>query len=424
MQYAEVIVDIAAEKLDRTFSYRVPEALSGILQPGSVVRVPFGGRSVRGYVVALGATPSCDPARLKEIGELLADGETQESRLVALAAWMSAYYGSTMIRALKTVFPVRRKMAKKTESFVSLARPEEAEALLAELSRKHQNARARAVEALLAGGMPEGQLLKKARIPAKTVRELAELGILTVRTSEILRRATAEAPQLPPAELTDGQNRALQEILSEWEDRDRPVLLRGVTGSGKTLLYLELVSRVLEEGRQAIVLIPEIALTWQTVVRFVQRFGDRVSFLHSRLSEGERFDQMRAARDGRVSVMVGPRSALFTPFPDPGIIVIDEEHEDSYHSELSPCYHARETAIKRAELEGAHVVLGSATPSVCSAYRAEKGEFRSVLLADRFGGSGLPKTETVDMRAELAAGRTFSTGGDTREASPAAPAGP
>lgn len=406
MQYAEVIVDIAAEKLDRTFSYRVPEALSGRLQPGSVVRVPFGGRSVRGYVVALGSAPSCDPEKLKDIGELVADDETQESRLVALAAWMSSRYGSTMIRALKTVFPVRRKMAKKTESFVSLTRPEEAEALLAGLSRKHQSARARAVEALLSGGMPEGQLIKKARITAKTVRELADLEILTVRTSEILRRATAEAPQLPPAELTGEQRRALLHICSEWEGQDRPVLLRGVTGSGKTLIYLELVSRVLEEGRQAIVLIPEIALTWQTVVRFVQRFGDRVSFLHSRLSEGERFDQMRAARSGRISVMVGPRSALFTPFPALGIIVIDEEHEDSYHSELSPCYHARETAIKRAELEGAHVVLGSATPSVYSAYRAEKGEFCSVLLPGRFGGSGLPETEIIDMREELAAGRS------------------
>ena len=167
---------------------------------------------------------------------------------------------------------------------------------------------------------------------------------------------------------------------------------------------MELITHVLEQGQQVIVLIPEIALTYQNVSRFYRRFGDCVSLINSRLSKGERFDQFERAKKGEVSIVIGPRSALFTPFPNLGLILIDEEHEDSYKSEKTPCYHARETAIRRGEMEGAHVVLGSASPSVESYYKGKTGEYKLLYLEERYGGSRLPQVFVVDLKEELKTG--------------------
>ena len=178
-------------------------------------------------------------------------------------------------------------------------------------------------------------------------------------------------------------------------------LIKGVTGSGKTEVYMELISHVLDQGRQVIVLIPEIALTYQTVMRFYRKFGDRVSIMNSRLSAGERYDQMMRAKRGEIDVMIGPRSALFTPFPNLGLVVIDEEHEPTYKSEQIPRYHARETAIQRAKEEDASVVLGSATPSMEAMYRARKGEYVLYEMRHRSRMQQMAKVYTVDMREEL-----------------------
>ena len=173
------------------------------------------------------------------------------------------------------------------------------------------------------------------------------------------------------------QQDVVGEILNEWEkENPRPCLIKGVTGSGKTQVYMELIDTVLKRGKQVIVLIPEIALTYQNVSRFYSRFGSCVSVINSRLSAGERFDQFERAKKGEISIVIGPRSALFTPFPNLGLILIDEEHEDSYKSEKTPCYHARETAIQRGKIEDAWVVMGSASPSVESYYRGKTGEYQ------------------------------------------------
>ena len=174
-----------------------------------------------------------------------------------------------------------------------------------------------------------------------------------------------------------------------------------MTGSGKTEVYMEMIRTVVEQGRQAIVLIPEIALTYQTVMRFYRRFGDRVAIMNSRLSAGERYDQMMRARAGQVDVMIGPRSALFTPFPNLGLIVIDEEHEPTYKSEQTPRYHARETAVRRAQSEDAGVVLGSATPSMEAMYRARRGEYVLFEMKNRSRMQQMARVYTVDMREEL-----------------------
>ena len=233
------------------------------------------------------------------------------------------------------------------------------------------------------------------------------------------RNAVADAENIPhvaPAVLSISQQMAVNQILSEWEHPDpRPVLLHGVTGSGKTEVYMELIDKVIKEGGQAIVLIPEIALTYQTVRRFYGRFGDKVSVINSRLSLGERYDQFKRAKQGELQVMVGPRSALFTPFGKLRLIIIDEEHESSYKSENSPRYHARETAIHRAKLEGARVILGSATPSMEAYYRAKEGEYVLVKLEARFEERPLPRVSIIDMREQLKKGNRLALSLELRE---------
>ena len=214
-----------------------------------------------------------------------------------------------------------------------------------------------------------------------------------------------EAEALPDIELNDIQRQIVSEFGEEFERGiHRTYLLHGVTGSGKTEVYIHCIRRVIEQGKQAIVLIPEIALTYQTIKHFTRYFGDRVTVVNSRLSSGEKYDQFERARKGDVDVVIGPRSALFTPFERLGLIIIDEEHEGSYKSDNPPKYHARETAIKRAELEGASVILGSATPSVESYKSALEGRFKLWYMGERVSDRAMAETSIVDLREELRCG--------------------
>ena len=205
--------------------------------------------------------------------------------------------------------------------------------------------------------------------------------------------------------LSEEQQTIVTEVLKDFDaGRRQTYLIHGITGSGKTEVYMRLIGEMIARGRQAIVLIPEIALTYQTLLRFYQRFGDRVSVMNSTLSPGEKYDQCERAKAGEIDVIIGPRSALFTPFPNLGLIVMDEEQENSYKSESTPKYHARETALEVAELYGASVVLGSATPSLEAYYRAGRGEYRLFQLTKRLTGGELPTVYTVDLRQELQEG--------------------
>ena len=236
---------------------------------------------------------------------------------------------------------------------------------------------------------------------------MTEQGIISIEYEELLRNSldTEKLRLEEELPLTPEQETAVREILREWEkETPRPVLIEGVTGSGKTQVYMKLIETVLDQGQQAIILIPEIALTYQTVRRFYARFGEKVSVINSRQSQGERYDQFKRARRGEVQVMVGPRSALFTPFANLGLIVIDEEHESSYKSENSPRYHARETAVERARLEHARVVLGSATPSLEAYHKAMEGTYGLVKLQSRYQDRPMPLVSVVDLREELKAG--------------------
>lgn len=405
--YADIIIDITHEKLDKVFQYRIPSELEGILEVGTEVIVPFGrgNKETGGYVIGFSETADYDEDKIKFILRRAEDKRAIESKLVALAAWMKESYGGTMIQALRTVLPIKKQeKIKKKRTIRLLLSEEEGRERLDIFLHKNQKARARVLAGLLDQPCQDYELLtKKLHVTLSVLRAMEEQGILLIESQDALRnpvcyRRTEEKETI----LTKEQEQAVSVFAQDYENGYRNTyLVYGVTGSGKTEVYMQMIRHVVESGKQAIVLIPEIALTYQTVLRFYNRFGNRVSILNSRLSQGERSDQMERVKRGEVDVMIGPRSALFTPFENLGLIVIDEEHETTYKSEQVPRYHARETAIRRAKLEGASVVLGSATPSLEAFYRCRLGEYTLLELKNRATAQSLPEVYTVDMREEL-----------------------
>ena len=408
--YADIIVDISQEKLDKTFQYEIPEQLAERAGIGTKVRISFGNgsRELTGYIIGISEEAKIDPQRIKPIKALEEQGIPIESHLIQLAAWIARNYGSTMNQALKTVLPVKEKAAEKEKRQICLKLSrEEAAQLAEEYERKHYTAKLRLLEALLEEEtLDYTKTVKEQKISAALLRGMEEKGILTVRRQRCYRNPFEGLQvQRTVFQLSPAQRAVTEEIFREWQqEHPRPCLIRGVTGSGKTQVYMELIDQVLKQGRQVIVLIPEIALTYQNVSRFYSRFGDCVSLINSRLSQGERYDQFERAKKGEVSIVIGPRSALFTPFPNLGLILIDEEHEDSYKSEKTPCYHARETALERARMEDAFVVMGSASPSVESYYKGKNGTYKLLQLESRYEERALPAVSIVDLREEMKTG--------------------
>ncbi len=408
--YAKVIVDITHEKLDRVFEYRIPAELEGVLRVGMEVVVPFGkgNREMSGYVIGISEACEFEAEKVKSILHLAKNRMAIEGKLVALAGWMKEHYGGTMIQSLKTVLPIKKEEQQKVKRYVRLRLSrEEGKEKLEMYLQKNQKARGRVLAALLDNEVLEYEfLIKKLNVSRDVIRALEEQGVAEIQSEHVFRNPVKNREQnRKPVEYTTEQQEAIDRFREDYLKGGRKTyLLYGVTGSGKTEVYMEMIARVIRDGKQAIVLIPEIALTYQTVMRFYNRFGDRISILNSRMSNGERYDQMMRAKDGAIDVMIGPRSALFTPFPNLGLIVIDEEHEPTYKSEQVPRYHARETAIQRAKLEHASVVLGSATPSLEAYYGVQQGEYELLALKERSRKQSLPTVYTVDLREELKAG--------------------
>ena len=420
--YARVIVDITHEKLDKVFEYHIPSELEGVLKVGMEVVAPFGNgnRELKGYVVDICETCEFDPAKVKDILRLAPKRNAIEGKMIALAAWIKENYGGTMIQALKTVLPVKKETTVQLKRYVRLLlSQEEAKAKLQEyLGDLRMKSRARVMAALLENEVLEQDfLIKKLNVSKSVIETLEKQAIVRIESEQVFRNPIKEYEQSwQPVAYTEEQQNAIDKFRQDYLCGDhRTYLLYGVTGSGKTEVYMEMIARVIRDGKQAIVLIPEIALTYQTVMRFYRRFGNRISILNSRMTDAERYDQMMRAKEGAIDIMIGPRSALFTPFPNLGLIVIDEEHEHTYKSEQIPRYHAREVAIKRAELEGASVVLGSATPSLESFYRAQNGIYEMLTLKERSKKQSLPEVYTVDMREELKAGNRSIISGKLEE---------
>ena len=419
--YANVIIDISHEKVDRPFQYRIPDSLKEKLAVGMCVQIPFGtgNRKRKGYVIEITGKNEYPEEKIKEIDGIITDNLPAEADAIRLAAWMRQTYGSTMIAALKTVLPVKRavKAVEKKKLRRSLS-AEELTALLGECMRKHQNAKVRVLQELLTEEeLPYELVTGKLHVSAATLNSLVNQGAITIESESSYRNPVSlnVTAQSGP-ELSEEQCYIKEQILSDYDKNIRNTyLIHGITGSGKTLVYLALIEEMIKRGKQCIVLIPEIALTYQTLLRFYKRFGDRVSVMNSSLSQGERFDQCERARKGEIDVMIGPRSALFVPFPNLGMIVIDEEHEGSYISENAPRYHARETAEYLASLKKASLVLGSATPSLEAYYKAKKGEYRLFTMKNRKNGGELANVRIVDLRQELRKGNRSIFSSDLQE---------
>ena len=414
--YAQIIIDISHGRLDRPFTYRIPEALQNDLCLGSLVVVPFGKGDTKrkGYVIGFSNTCEYPDGKLKEI-EAIASGGTDVTgdNAVRLALWMKQRYGSTMAVALRTVL-TSRKQAKPCEhrSIHLLLSKDDAEKKCHEFAMKHQVARERLLRELMeAPDQPYSLIIQKLHVTAPVIAALKKQGILEVRTETFLRNPVSIEKCEEAGIRLSPEQRAISEgvlqdfeALQEGKDIPRVSLIHGITGSGKTEVYIAIIEEIVKRGRQAIMLIPEISLTYQTLMRFYRHFGDRVSVMNSTLSESEKSDQFERARRGEIDVIIGPRSALFTPFPRIGAIIMDEEHESSYKNESMPKYHTREVAEKIASMQNGVVVLGSATPSLESYYQAKEGKYRLYELSRRLTGGTLPSVEITDLREELRAG--------------------
>jgi primosomal protein N' (replication factor Y) len=410
-RYARIIIDISHEKVDRTFDYRIPVSLLDEVAVGSLVLIPFGkGNSMRkGYVVGIAAHADYDPDKIKDIAGIVTDGVSAESLLISLAWWLKERYGSTMNQALKTVLPVKQKVKPKEKKVLkSLLDHSQLINALEEAEKKKYKARVRLFQALMENPViPYEIAVNQMNLSAATLKPVIEKGYVSLDCEEVYRNPVkTEAKERNNVVLNREQQAIVDSFCLDYSQSIRNTyLIHGITGSGKTEVYMELIQRVIEDGKQVIVLIPEIALTYQTVLRFYGRFGNRVSIINSRLSAGERYDQFERARNGDIDIMIGPRSALFTPFSRLGLILIDEEHEGAYKSEVSPRYHAREVAEKRASMQGASLVLGSATPSLEAYTKALLGEYRLFRLTERAKkNSRLAAVSVVDLRQELKEG--------------------
>ncbi len=478
--FAEVIVDIPARKLDRTFHYSIPPELRVPLEEGTRVVVPFGSRTVEGYIV--GFSDVSEVSGTKHIKEVLDPETWLPADLITLAGWISDRYMCSTVDAIRALIPSgarttgqtffvpgescevvpaailaglerdvyeyicsRGKVPKKEiyrrfesrdlepvlrelggRGLIQAVREirlrlkprrvqlleltlagDELERVFADMRLKAPKQGAVLRTVYEKGALPAAELSVLAGTAPATVRELVKKGYLAVRTAEVRRDPYALRPfaETDPLQPTPEQEKALQR-LKEAITGSRPetFLLHGVTGSGKTEVYLQAIDYCIKAGKQAIVLVPEISLTPQMVERFKGRFGSMVAVLHSRLSAGERYDEWRQIKAGTVRVVIGARSAVFAPFNNPGLIIIDEEHETSYKQEDTPRYHARDVAIARSRISRCVVVLGSATPSLESYSRALAGRYSLLTLASRVTGQALPDVTVIDLREEIQAG--------------------
>lgn len=405
--YADIIIDISHENLDKTYQYGIPDEMLPQAVIGALAAVPFGkgNRRIQGYIVGLSSEPKLQAQLIKPIQQVITDAPMIESHLIYLAYWIRENFGGTMNEALKTVIPVRKAVKiKEQRSIELLVDPEQANRLYFEYQRKNNTARLRLLEALLREKVLDYDVaLNKLNISRSTIQGMEKQGVTRTVSEQIYRNPVpVQEGEYQPVLLNEEQSFIVSDFCRDYDGGLRGgCLLHGITGSGKTEVYMEIIAHVVGMGKQVILLIPEIALTYQTVQRFYRRFGDRISIMNSRMSQGERYDQSLRAKNGEIDIIIGPRSALFTPFPWLGLIIIDEEHETSYKSETTPKYHARQVAMKRAELTGSSVILGSATPSTETYLQARQGELKLYRLTKRAKEAQPPAVWIADLREEL-----------------------
>jgi primosomal protein N' (replication factor Y) len=403
--YIRVIVD---RSIHRELDYLVPDALAERVGVGSRVRVPFRDKSALATVVAVVQESKVEVIR--PIEAIVGEAPILSEQLLELARWISAYYCCPIETVMRSLLPqvIRRaEVGWKKQLFVQPGRKVDKDEI--DKLRKRAPRQAELLEAIsrLETSVRAADLLRRISLDNQTLRALVKRGLAELREEAVIRDPHADEQFIATSNLVlnDEQSRALKEIAEALDSPEnaRPILLHGVTGSGKTEIYLQAIRAALERGRSAIVLVPEISLTPQTVERFKGRFAeaqDAVAVLHSHLSEGERHDEWHKIHSGRARIVIGARSAVFAPLKNLGLIVVDEEHETTYKQEEAPRYHARDVAVVRAKIEKCVAVLGSATPSLESYHNAGIGKYRLATLSQRIDEKQMPLMRIVDLRQE------------------------
>lgn len=401
--FASVVVETG---FDEPLDYMIPLSLKSTLQVGMLVRVPLRKRLETALVLELKSTSPFEE-KLKEIDSLLSDEPLLSPHRVYLALWMSHYYCCSLRRVIQVMLPkVAREVSAATEGPLWVSRQMSIDecAQAAAHMRSKQAPRARVLDVMLKvrGGVLLSELLEKAQVSPSPVQTLQRDGFIKVAPLPDATDLSVHRYFRSPAKtLSHEQQQALETIkLSLDAQKCQVHLLYGVTGSGKTEVYLQAMHYALAKGGSCLLLVPEISLTPQTIDRIRARFEQQIAILHYRLSAKQRTRQWEEIRQGRIKIIVGARSAIFCPCDDLSLIIIDEEHEGSYKSEESPHYHVREVAIKRAQQSGATIILGSATPSLESYYRAKSGQYQLLQLCDRASDAKMPQVQVVDMLPE------------------------
>ncbi len=397
--YAEVIIDIAHSEVDRIFDYDIVDLP---VATGYRVLVPFGRQTVEGFVIGIKEKTDAPINKIKPILKILDEFAAFNEQTLALARYIKDTYRVPFAAAARLFIPSELRGGRVKEKFVymlSLSKDLSPDEMIGSL-RKGSSARENAILKLKDGEKTRTEM--NAEFGPSAINALIEKGFVKATKVKVGRKPYKEV-NLSSNEvvLTDEQKATIDGITST---RKTVSLLFGVTGSGKTEVYLQLINRVLKEGKTAIMLVPEIALTPQTFARLRSRFGDKVSILHSGLSAGERYDEWLRLNSGEARIAIGARSAVFAPLDNLGIIIVDEEHDGSYEAETSPRYKTVAVAVERARISGAKVVLGSATPSIESFDKAVSGEYFLTEMKKRVNGKGLPDVQVVDMRGETRRG--------------------
>jgi len=407
--YAGVIVDVKTTAVNKPYHYAIPPHLNHV-QLGHRVLVPFGNRRVEGYVVEFASAVDLPPAKIKPIISILDKEPLLSLEQLTVAQWMVETYAGLYSQALQCFLPPGTRYGKervrvKTQLVAELLDPDHLSEHFEQLASNAVKQRAVLMSLKANPKQLASELCKQTDTSYQTLKTLADKGIICLKPQQVERTLTFDSNHAPQPQLTIDQSNALNVIITQFHGERKPVLIHGVTGSGKTEVYLRAIAHCLQQGKQAIMMVPEIALTEQTISRFAQRFPNQIAVLHSGLSEGERYDQWQKIHRGEVPIVIGARSAVFAPLPQIGLIIIDEEHETTYkQTDGLLKYHARSVAIKRASLHNALVVLGSATPDLESYHHALRGDYVLVEMPQRINQRPLPQISLVDMRAEFAAG--------------------
>ncbi|MBE7022127.1 MAG: primosomal protein N' [Ruminococcaceae bacterium] len=422
MEIAAVVVNKTARALDKLFHYRVPDALTGTLSVGMLVAVPFGKADTLTEAYIMDFPKNTEYEELKEIHAVLEKRPLFDEQFLELIQFMKQRYFSTWLAAIKTVIPYgmglsAKKVNDKVIKGASLAVPQEEALEILEAMRDRAPTQAKIIELLLQNDfVANSDIRLLLGCAQESIRSLTAKGVLAQVEIEVFRnpidyKSIKRTRSLTP---TPEQEKAIRTI-TEALDRFFVYLLHGVTGSGKTEVFLQCIEAVLAQNKTAIVLVPEISLTPQMISRFAGRFGEQIAVLHSRLSLGERNDEYKRIKNGEARVVIGARSAVFAPLSNLGLIVMDEEHELTYKSQNIPSYHAREVAAIRAKQNGIPLLLASATPSVETYYKAQTGKYKLLTLANRTNSAKMPPVFIADMRRELIEGNRSLFSGVLKE---------